>query len=901
MFKYDVSVIIPTYNDEKYIEECIQSIMKQDYDTNLIQIIIINDGSKDNTKQICEKLASESKNILLINKENSGVSEARNEGLKKAEGKYILFLDADDMLEEHSMKELVRFFNVHYDEIDMVTYPLKFYNDGKKREHYRYELYENGSGIYDLNDYPYLSQTTINTMIKNEKEKVLFDVTLDYSEDESFNTEILMKKKKIGFCKEAAYLYRRNANSVTKTKTNPYYGFETITRYNEGLIIKFKDKEGKVPKYIQAIILNAFRWRIRNDEIFPYHYEKEKFQQAMNRIKHILQYVEVDTIMNMPGMDKYHKLYIINLKESKVSVVLNENGFDAYADDFLVEHAKRIAMRINKFKCRGCQLEILGYVRSVILLYKDFKLFYKTMDKQGNITREEVPVFLSNFSKYKSKMDVTKIYGFDIQIDISSIQRLSFEVEIDKQIFPINYEFSNFVPFNTWFRSFIASKKILSYNKKRRRFVFREATLYRKIATKLKKNAILLKNKRIKAVIYRLCSKIYSKNRIWLYCDRDGVFDNGYYQFMYDISKDDNIQRYYIYDDEFEKIQDEFKGVNKKQLVKYGTVKHKLLYLASSKVLTSFQAMSYYNPLGKNMKCYRDILKYDLIYLQHGILHCHTPWIFSNEKNEIEKVVVSSQYETENFIKNYNYFDRNLIKSGMPRLDFIDVKSEGKNKIVYAPTWRKHLIGDLTADNRRILKKKQFLESDYYKKINALLNSQALIKMLEKRNYIFEFKIHPVFRDYIDLFKTKSKNIIINADSVNLEEYKLFITDYSSYVFDYVYLKRPIIYFLPDEEEFNAGLHIYRKLDLPIEEGFGPITKTAEELVEKINFMIENNLMVEEKYQNRMDNFFINIDNHREKLYNDLRKMRRCIKILRRGKLKCNHLKIMRVRITVTG
>ena len=92
MYKYDMSIIIPVYNNEKYIEKCIESIMVQEYDLNKIQVIIINDGSKDNSLKVCQDLSKKYKQIKLIDQKNQGASVARNNGIKVAEGKYIMFL-----------------------------------------------------------------------------------------------------------------------------------------------------------------------------------------------------------------------------------------------------------------------------------------------------------------------------------------------------------------------------------------------------------------------------------------------------------------------------------------------------------------------------------------------------------------------------------------------------------------------------------------------------------------------------------------------------------------------------------------------------------------------------------------------------------------------------------------
>ena len=86
MLKYDVSIIVADYNNEKYIENCIKSILKQVYPLKRIQLILVNDGSKDNSLNICNKYAKRNENILVINQKNQGVSAARNAGISAAEG-----------------------------------------------------------------------------------------------------------------------------------------------------------------------------------------------------------------------------------------------------------------------------------------------------------------------------------------------------------------------------------------------------------------------------------------------------------------------------------------------------------------------------------------------------------------------------------------------------------------------------------------------------------------------------------------------------------------------------------------------------------------------------------------------------------------------------------------------
>lgn len=100
-----VSVLIPVYNCEKYIERCIKSILNQNYDN--IEIVIINDGSTDNTQEIIDKLQFKNSNIISVNRENKGICETRNELLNRATGEYVMFVDADDWIDEGFIKTYV--------------------------------------------------------------------------------------------------------------------------------------------------------------------------------------------------------------------------------------------------------------------------------------------------------------------------------------------------------------------------------------------------------------------------------------------------------------------------------------------------------------------------------------------------------------------------------------------------------------------------------------------------------------------------------------------------------------------------------------------------------------------------------------------------------------------------
>lgn len=116
--EYLISIIVPVYNVEPFISECINSILIQSYKN--FELILVNDGSTDNSPTICEQYASKDKRIKVIHKANGGLSDARNWGLKFSSGEYVVFLDSDDYWNDcDALFSLYSLLN-KYSEVDVV-------------------------------------------------------------------------------------------------------------------------------------------------------------------------------------------------------------------------------------------------------------------------------------------------------------------------------------------------------------------------------------------------------------------------------------------------------------------------------------------------------------------------------------------------------------------------------------------------------------------------------------------------------------------------------------------------------------------------------------------------------------------------------------------------------------
>ena len=158
-YEYKVSVIVPCYNVEDYLADCLDSLVNQTIDKDQMEILCINDGSTDNTLSILREYEEKYTNVKVFTKENEGLSATRNYGIKRAKGKYMMYIDSDDMFTLETVEKVTDFFDTVYDKVDMVTfYDQPYTNEINLPVHFRFDHYLKKDGVYDLNKYPYICQ-----------------------------------------------------------------------------------------------------------------------------------------------------------------------------------------------------------------------------------------------------------------------------------------------------------------------------------------------------------------------------------------------------------------------------------------------------------------------------------------------------------------------------------------------------------------------------------------------------------------------------------------------------------------------------------------------------------------------------------------------------------------------
>lgn len=227
-----ISVIVPVYNVESYVAECIESIQNQTY-MNL-EIILVNDGSTDASGDICDQYAAYDERIQVIHKENAGVSAARNTGIESANGDYIGFVDSDDYIAPTMYEDMLKLMAEH--DLDIIECTA-FRNNGDTN----IEGCNDGSlEIFNRDEALRMAMYDCFVAVWSQlyKRRVISDVRFPVGrkfEDSAVSYLFIANTKRVGHINRCLYYYRLNPNSTTQTSFDPKSRWDFVLGYEERL------------------------------------------------------------------------------------------------------------------------------------------------------------------------------------------------------------------------------------------------------------------------------------------------------------------------------------------------------------------------------------------------------------------------------------------------------------------------------------------------------------------------------------------------------------------------------------------------------------------------------------------------------------------------------------------
>ena len=243
-----VSIIVPIYNVEKYIEKCVRSLMAQDY--KHIEIILVDDGTPDKSGQIIDKLSSEDERIVTIHKANGGVSSARNAGLDVANGEWVTFVDGDDWVESEYVLALLDIVKKHSCALGVMKNFYSVNSSDSRNSDYTISAVDAQIGIYNDEIDVAVWNKIYNLEFLN-KNNIRFDHKIWYGEGMLFNIQSISQTGKVAVGEKAVYHQTFNPDSAMRSfnlKSN-YCGLKSMDIQRQLITDERVIKEWKYHKY----------------------------------------------------------------------------------------------------------------------------------------------------------------------------------------------------------------------------------------------------------------------------------------------------------------------------------------------------------------------------------------------------------------------------------------------------------------------------------------------------------------------------------------------------------------------------------------------------------------------------------------------------------------------------
>ena len=372
--KTKVSIVIPVYNAEKYLEQCIESIVNQDVGFTNIELILVNDGSKDGSGKICEKYAHNyPDNVRYIEQKNAGVSEARNAGVRAASGDYIGFMDADDYFSKNVIGSVIEYFDAAPNDVDVaVVRVMQFgYYAAERSINNKFNF---GTRTIDLTDPEWhdLYARVAPAFIKSQVAKRhTFNKEIGIYEDTRYISEVLAENMKLGVVTGGTYYNRihigdASASITTGAAKEKRFYLDSPEKVSLFLLNKFKEESGYPPIYFQYIALYEMRWRLFHNSHDPRDIlSKKEFEKYVKINKSILNAVSDEAIIEFKMYGLSQKLFLLNLKHG-VDVLskakLNKDNELTWQGKPLLSYEKDMAVNIVDAYLSKQELALEGYL-----------------------------------------------------------------------------------------------------------------------------------------------------------------------------------------------------------------------------------------------------------------------------------------------------------------------------------------------------------------------------------------------------------------------------------------------------------------------------------------------------------------------------------------------------------
>lgn len=869
MSKLKISVIVPIYNTEDYLEETLRSVEQQTLGMGNIELILVDDGSSDGSADICERFQRKyPENVKFLQQENAGVSVARNNALEYATCPIVTFLDSDDYWSPNAFKFAVKFFSDDECTVDLLVGKTELFEDAKG-DHPLDARFKKSRYIF-LDETPCDIQSIMgNCFFRREAISDLrFAEDVSTSEDTLFIVQVLLRKCVYYAAKECVYYHRVRAAGSSLSQV------DTWEKHMQNLVVCNRmyqaslDALGCIHPLAQASALYILTWQLFAKQAAPY--TSEQSDAWRKEFAHILDKVDLRIICESRWTTGTKKAFMCRMKYGNDffdQMVWVKGRVGSYRGQKVTTLNQAGCCKIYQIKKRGERLCVEG-TTNMAMFALPFEMFVEDRTASELYPCDMVP-YPTGSQRTLAGDIAYEGMRFVVDLPLRPGSTYSFKVRFSEerellQLRPrfgetglFYYESScDYHVFGDVMVKHIDNELRL-YSSSARMVAASEARRLREVWS----DADLDRKDRMRFCAMRVAyhaRRLFLRKPIWLFSDKEWkAGDNAETVYRYAVKHGGrDVHMYFA----LQKDSPDYNEVNSYgRVLEPGSFKFELNFLLSSILISSRSERGLVNPFGDDQKYVRDLLDYDFIYLTHGTLFGDLASMLSKPVKRISLFSVGTQMERNALLAEaYGYGDSEVELLGMPRYDCYGTRPR-KKLIAFLPTWRSHLAGAVIPGTTTREYVDDFGSTDFCKFYNGLINDERLLSAMKQYGYVGEFFLHPAFVRQTGDFDGNDV-IIVGDGSADyerlLDEASLLVTDYSGVGFDFGYQRKPVVYTQYDaifEGGHTYGAESYYDYET---EGFGPIATTIEDAVDDIIEYMQQDCTIGSDYEKRADAMF---------------------------------------------
>lgn len=733
-----------------------------------------------------------------------------------------------------------------------------------------------------------------------KKYKFNNDILFEYEDDVLLR--ILNDEKKYLVCKETEYYFCEPRENQVLYYVPAHYSQWYHDSLKNFLIPLLEERIPSpfLQNYAVYYVLNRFLCNLDNRN--KKQITEENSDEFFDLVRRVFEKIDDYYLLNQDRIG-----YLSKNPQILCMFLRIKYGIDAVKYDYVTETDSDTGIEDLVMYYHGNRISSVNshYFSITVMNYIDGKVWIDgsliSIFQQGGVE------FYAEFNDKLIKIEDTDAYSLTKYFGIPAYRRITYHLELalnpslrkQRVRFYAKYKDKNFqlrITFSDHWAKLSKSPRYSYWRFNRylchhanNSIVFKRANMFNvlKREVQFQLNLLRINSKKSKEAlrlrwIYWLTRPYFRKKKIWLMLDK--LYKGGdscEYLYRYSAKKDDGISRYYL----INKDTSDYKKLARDgyKLLVPNTLKHKLVFLNADLILITNSHLFPFNGFTKDKsKFFRGLCNFSSMCLQHGLSVQKCAMAQRRIIDNTTGYFLASKYEYENLSKHaYGYAGFDILKlTGIGRYD--GLINHDKRQILLSPTWRMYnALPVTTSEGEQRGYNPEFKYTTYYKVYNDLINHERLIQCAKTHGYKIKFLLHPILSSQAEDFTPNPEvEVIPSVGDLSYEkiltESSLMVTDYSGVQFDFAYMRKPLVYFHPEElpAHYEDGIFFYDTM------GFGEICTKTEELVDLLCEYMENNCRMKQKYIDRADDFFAFSDhNNCSRIYSEIMKSQKQIDI----------------------